>query len=70
MADPDLHMRGVGLGFGSGQPDLEISGGPGLNFFFRPFGPQFALKIRRRGQAPLQDPPLQSSRGKSLAPNP
>ena len=38
------------------DPDLEIKGGGGGNgrrsHFFRPFGPQFGLKIRRRGRGP------------------
>ena len=51
VADPDLQKRGLG----GGHPDPEIRKG-GLNFFFRPFGPQFGLKIRARA-LPL-DPPL------------
>ena len=52
MADPDLQISlGVGeLGGGGGgdsNPDSEIRGGPGLPTFpFRPFGPQFGLKIK------------------------
>ena len=48
---------------GPGHPDPEMgeAGGGGLTpkIFFRPFGPQFGLKIRRwgRGVVPL-DPPL------------
>ena len=41
--------RGGGGGGGGrrpGHPDPEISGGSGLKFFFRPFGPRFGLKIR------------------------
>ena len=38
------------------DPDLEIKGGGGRNgrrsHFFRPFGPQFGLKIRGRGRGP------------------
>ena len=38
------------------DPDLEIKGGGGGNgrrsHFFRPFGPQFGLKIRGRGRGP------------------
>ena len=54
VADPELQKRGVG----GGHPDPEIRGGGGRaeNLFFRPFGPQFGLKIRTR-TLPL-DPPL------------
>ena len=32
------------------DPDLQIGGGGGLKtYFFRSFGPQFGLKIRRSG---------------------
>ena len=63
-ADPDLQIRRRERGgrvFGSSQPDPEMSTGH--------FGPQFAPKIGG-AQAPLLDPPLHSSQGKSLAPNP
>ena len=51
---------------GGGHPDSEINwGGAGGAWspkkFFRPFGPQFGLKIRRGGpspRAPPLDPPL------------
>ena len=47
--------RGAGGG-GVGYPDPEIRGrGSVSKFFFRPFGPQFGLKIR---EAPSPDPPL------------
>ena len=56
MADPDLQIR-VGVGVG-GHPDRVIRG---TQFqkkkFFRPFGPQFGLKIRTRVR--LLDPPMQ-----------
>ena len=54
VADPELQKRGVG----SGHPDPEIRGGGRWSekIFFRPFGPQFGLKVR----APL-DPPLNAS---------
>ena len=55
VADPELQKRGVG----SGHPDPEIRGGGGKlseKIFFRPFGPQFGLKVRARA-LPL-DPPL------------
>ena len=42
-ADPDLGGGGGGRG---GHPDPDKSGGGGLKKIFRPFGPQFALKIR------------------------
>ena len=50
MADPDLQIKG-----GPGFPYPEIRGEAGLNFFFRPFGPQFGLKIRGPG-APGHSP--------------
>lgn len=53
MADPDLHMRGVGLGFGSGHPDLEINGGPGLNFFFSAFWASVCSENKEGGARPL-----------------
>ena len=60
MADPDLQIRGQG----GGPPDPD----PGLQkVFFRPFGPQFGLKIRggaRAPRAPPLDPPLVLSGGR------
>ena len=61
MADPDLQIRGQG----GGPPDPD----PGLQkVFFRPFGPQFGLKIRGGGgrapRAPPLDPPLVLSGGR------
>ena len=48
VADPDLRYGGGG----GGHPDPEITGAPGLkNFFFRPFVPQFGLKLRGEGSA-------------------
>ena len=45
MADPDLQIRGEG----GGPPDPD----PGLQkVCFRPFGPQFGLKIRGGGAEP------------------
>ena len=51
------------MGEGGGRPDSEIrgAGGGGLKKnFFRPFGPQFGLKImgERPPMAPPLDPPL------------
>ena len=49
---------------GGGYPDSLIRRGPGLQtIFFRPFGPQFSLKIRggRAPRAPPLDLPLPSS---------
>ena len=46
---------GWGGGGGGGYPDPKIRGWPGLNkIFFRPFGPQFGLKIG--GGAPVPSP--------------
>ena len=54
MAESDLKIGGGGGGGGS-HPE---GGGPVTQkIFFRPFGPQFGLKLR--GAPPL-DPPLQS----------
>ena len=50
MAEPDLQIR-----LGPGHPDLEIRRVAVTKNFFRPFGPQFGLKVR--GAPPL-DPPL------------
>ena len=45
-------MRG-----GGGYPDPEIRGWPGLKKnFFRPFGPQFGLKIGGGGKPPGPSP--------------
>ena len=45
---------------GGGHPDPDSRGGGGLKFFFRPFGPQFGLKMRgdTGPPAPPLDPPL------------
>ena len=54
MADPDFHIRGGGGGggeVGSGHPDPKNKAGRTPKKFFRPFGPQFALKIRDGGGA-------------------
>ena len=54
-----------GRGWGAGHPDTEIRGGPqSQKNFFRPFGPQFGLKIRGGARAPRTlplDPPLQGT---------
>ena len=61
MPDPDLENRGGGGG-GPSRP-LEKARSPPPNFF-RPFGPQFGLKIRGvgggGGRAHPLDPPLDS----------
>ena len=49
MADPDLHIAGGGGGGGGGghpDPEIRVGDGPPPPKFFRPFGPQFGLKIR------------------------
>ena len=48
MTDPDLQIRGE-----PGHPGPEIRGGGSQKTFFRPFGPQFGLKIR--GPSPGSD---------------
>ena len=45
MADPDLQIRGGGVG----HPDHKIRGGGLKNFFFLPFGPQFGLEVSGAG---------------------
>ena len=49
-------------GGGAGHPDPEIRGGEGRSqiLFFRPFGPQFGLKMKEgpTPRAPPLDPPL------------
>ena len=60
VPDPHLEIRGWGGGDGrGGHPNHEITRGAGIQKkrFFRPFGPQFGLKIRGNGTPPL-DPPL------------
>ena len=53
MADPDLQIwGGGGVGEGGAVPQI----------FFRPFAPQFGLKIR--GLAPPLDPPLLKGAGR------
>ena len=55
MAEPDRQIKGGG----GGHPDPEIKGGaPGLpKNCFRPFGPQFGLKIRGgEGGSPVPFP--------------
>ena len=61
VADPDLQIRGGGGG-GGGHPDSEKRGeaSPRKNFF-RPFGPQFGVKLRRGTRAPPLDPPLRAT---------
>ena len=55
VPDPDLEIGGEG----GGHPDpLKKGGGGGgglQKIFYRPFGPQFGLKIR--GACPLAPPP-------------
>ena len=47
MVDPDIQIEAGGGGGGGSHPDPEIRRRPGLQkIFFRPFGPQFGLKIR------------------------
>ena len=55
VADPGLQIRGWGGGKGgrSSRPGGTVS----KKIFFRPFGPQFGLKIGG-GEAPPLDPPL------------
>ena len=56
---------GEGGGRRPGHPDPEISGGSGLKFFFRLFGPRFGLKIRVEPgprTPPLDSPQFKASR--------
>ena len=63
VADPDFQRRGAGGGGGS-HLDPQIRGGGGglQKKYFRPFRPQFGLKIKGEGErgprAPPLDPPL------------
>ena len=50
-SDPDLEIRGMAGGGGGGRGAVKhnrrFRGGPqSPNFFFRPFGPHIALKLR------------------------
>ena len=47
MPDPDLEKRGGGGC--SSRPGEKGRGAPVTKIFFRPFGPQFGLKIRVDG---------------------
>ena len=49
-------------GRGGGHPDPEMGGRRSQKNFFRPFGPQFGLKIRAPRTPPL-DPPLMNTSG-------
>ena len=50
VPDPDLEIRRGEGGGGGGNPHPEIRGrSPVSKIFFRPFGPQFGLKIRGGG---------------------
>ena len=55
VPDPDLGIRGGGGGWSS-RP-LDEGGGGLQKQFFRPFGPQFGLKIRGR-EGGARAPPL------------
>ena len=57
VGDPDLQIREGG---GGAVIQTLREGGTGLIKFFRPFGPQFGLKIRGEGRAPPLDPPLRN----------
>ena len=64
MADPHLQIGGGG----GGNSDPEITEGPvSQKILFRPFGPQFGLKIRAGAQAP-RSPPLDLSLVNGLNP--
>ena len=62
MLDPDLEIGvgGVGGG-GSSRPDPEIRGAQSPKNYFRPFRPQFGIKIRGGGGLGPQAPPLEMS---------
>ena len=56
MADPGLQIKGQGGGEGEGYAVIQTlrnekrgGGARPNNFFFRPLGPQFGLKISRGG---------------------
>ena len=57
MANPDLHISGVGGG--GGHPHSEIRGAwSPKNIFFRPFRPHFGQSIRGGSVPPPGAPPL------------
>ena len=64
VADQDLQttvVGGRGEGSeGSDHPDPEMRGAAVSKKFFRPFGPQFSLKIRgeQGARVPPLDPPM------------
>ena len=59
VAYPDLQIRGGGGQGGHPDPEIRGEGGGLKKIFFRPFGPQFCLKIGGPGPwAPPLHPPL------------
>ena len=52
VVDPDLQIRGGGGGGEGGKGRAQSQ-----KKLFRPFGPQFGLKIRGGGQAPMGSSP-------------
>ena len=72
MADPHLQISdrwGGGGGAGGGNSDPEIREGPvSQKIFFRPFGPQFGLKIRAGGGAGPPVPSPGSANGEWFEP--
>ena len=70
MADPHLQISDRwGGGGGGGNSDPEIREGPvSPKIFFRPFGPQFGLKIRAGGGAGPPVPSPGSANGEWFEP--
>ena len=62
VADQDLQTTvvvvggGGGVGGGNDHPDPEMRGAAVSKKFFRPFGPQFSLKIRGGAGGPGPSP--------------
>ena len=55
MANPDLQIRG---GPGHRDPEIEEVGEGARKIFVWPFGPQFGLKMERRGGGEAPPGPL------------
>ena len=53
VPDPDLEISGVGRSSRPLDKGKWREGGWSPKFFFRPFGPQFGLKITEGGGGPL-----------------
>ena len=59
--------EGGGALGGNDHPDREMRGAAVSKKFFRPFGPQFSLKIRGGGKQGARVPPLDPPMAKVLS---